>query len=66
MKLPEEERDLLQEWIEMGREVVARYWPDAGHVVLVADRGPGQPAVQLVVTPRASSSGVLPPPAARS
>lgn len=58
--------DLLAEWIELSREVMGRYWPDADYVVLVGDRGSGKPAVHLVVTPRASSSDSPPPPAGRS
>jgi hypothetical protein len=58
-----DDRDLLAEWLELGREVLERYWPKATHAVLVAEQGEGLPAVQLVVTLNASVSACpVPPP----
>ncbi len=54
-----EKRDLLAEWLKLGREVLERYYPGAKYAVLVAELGDGLPAARLVVIP-ATSSGASP------
>lgn len=53
-----ESRDLLAEWIKLGREVLERYYPDASGGTYVIELPDGR-AVQLVVT-RPSSSAPSP------
>lgn len=56
-----DDRDLLAEWLSLGREVLKRYWPEAPYAVLVAELGAGRPAVQLVVSRAASGAEASPP-----
>lgn len=55
-----QERDLLGEWLAMGKELLKQHYPDAKYLALTGDLGPGVPPVQLVVTPDAFSSACLP------
>ncbi len=51
--------DPLGDWLEMGRVILERYWPDTTHAVLVAEQGNNRPAVQLVI-PTADPSVSVP------
>lgn len=55
-------RDLLAEWLSLGREVLARYYPTTTSAVMVAEQGEGLPAVQLIVIPPSSAGPSAPRP----
>lgn len=58
----EAQRDLLAEWMELGREVLRRHYPEAVHAVFVIEIGPGIPATQLVITPHGVGESCSPIP----
>jgi hypothetical protein len=58
-------RDPLALWLNQGREVLARYYPESAHAVLVIDLGEDVPAAQFVVTPVVDASLCLPRPTPR-
>lgn len=47
--------DPLKEWLELGREVLGRYFPNTRYAVLVAEQDEGMPSVALPVIPLSSS-----------
>ena len=55
------ERDLLAEWMKLGREVLDRNYPGARYAVFVIEMGEGIPATRLVVTPSSSPSSSASP-----
>jgi hypothetical protein len=57
-------RDLLGEWLELGREVLSTHYPDAPHAALVIPQGEGRPDCVLVVTPPPRPSPTPTPPTA--
>lgn len=59
-KPPTAQRDVLAEWLALGREVLARYYPDAEYGSMVIKLKDGVPNVILPIThppvdPRPSS-----------
>lgn len=56
----EENRDLIAEWLKLGREVLEKHFPQSPHAVYVIELADGSPAVQLVVTPSSASGPSAP------
>ena len=56
------DRDLLERWLELSREVLGRYYPASSHATLVIPLGDGIPDCVLAVTPLRQPSPPLPPP----
>lgn len=54
-----EDKDVLAEWMRLGREILSRYYPEAKYGLLLIHTEPDIPDVQLPVTqsPRSASSG---------
>lgn len=50
-----QQRDLLAEWLELGREVLRRYWPEAKYGLLLVHLGPDLPDATFPVIPQAHS-----------
>jgi hypothetical protein len=53
--------DVLKQWLEMGREVLKRYYPDSPYAALVIPLGDGVPDCVLPVTPADSRSSAQTP-----
>jgi hypothetical protein len=58
----DKDRDLLAEWLKLGREVLKRYYPASPLATLVIPMGEGLPDTILCVTPLQQTSQTPTPP----
>lgn len=57
-----ENRDLLAEWLKLGREVLAKCFPESPYATLVIPTVEGAPDTVLCVTPLPRSTSTQPTP----
>lgn len=56
--------DLMRQWLELTRELLADYYPEVTYAVLVGGMPSGLPELAIPVIPRTASAGPPPSPCA--